>query len=704
MKKYTYFFILLFFLPCLFFAQLEIRDTSDFYQLIEIQKGDTNKKDDKGKRIGWWVERYSSKNLSGRRSFFYKKNSNIPKIKKLHDLTRDLYDLNTGPFKMGQIKNATFCDPNNNDEYSVQFYSNGKVSRISKFSVKQFGKIKNRSIFSSFGYSGGIVSFYPNGKISEIEYRNDKGETEYTTKFYFNGNIKVKVNYNEGKENGLLINYHQNGFVSKLSQVKKGLIDGYYLEFDSLGKLIRKEFFVKDSSYTGRIENKNTLSALVLLVNQENSAAFSKQQEIKNEMEIQKGRMDLDLQKSRLAELNEQRKQQDLMLEMKKKELEMSEMESGKKAAELKLFTQQRELQKKIIDEQIERLKLVEQNRFLTLEQKSRDSLIFVKDKNNLNQINELKNLELQKQNKLLESEKQIKKYFQIGMIATLLFLSLLGILFYRNIKGRQIIKKQNEQMTHQYDEIKLKNKEIVDSINYAKRIQFTLLAHNELLKNNLNEHFIYFNPKDIVSGDFYWATLRNNKFYLAVCDSTGHGVPGAFMSLLSIGFLNEAINEKNILKPNQVFDFVRKKLTETISRDGQKDGFDGILLCIDTIDNSLCYAAANNSPVLVSNNNLIELPSDRMPVGVGERNNDFTLNNVPSRKGDIIFLYTDGYADQFGGAKGKKFKYKQLNELLLSNSNLPVEAQKEVLKSTFENWKGNLEQVDDVCICGILF
>ena len=246
------------------------------------------------------------------------------------------------------------------------------------------------------------------------------------------------------------------------------------------------------------------------------------------------------------------------------------------------------------------------------------------------------------------------------------------------------------------------KNKEITDSINYAKKIQYTLLAHDELLQKNLNEYFVLFKPKDIVSGDFYWATQKDNLFYLAICDSTGHGVPGAFMSLLNISFLNEAITEKNILEPHQIFNHARMRLIENLGKEGQKDGFDGILLCINKTKNTITYSAANNAPLLFSENALNELAMDKMPVGIGEKALSFTNHSIPYKAGDTLYLYTDGYADQFGGPKGKKFKYKQLNDLLLANSAKTLNQQKEILNTTFENWKGKLEQVDDVCVIAI--
>ncbi len=308
--------------------------------------------------------------------------------------------------------------------------------------------------------------------------------------------------------------------------------------------------------------------------------------------------------------------------------------------------------------------------------------------------------------------------------------ISVFAVLFYviRYFKGdSEVYEKEIEDKNTL---ISIKNKEIVDSINYAKRIQYTLLAHNDYLNKNLPEHFVLFKPKDIVSGDFYWATkivssskfgvsteTHNKKqetsnkelFFLAVCDSTGHGVPGAFMSLLNISFLNEAINEKNILQPHEVLNHVRKRLIESVSQDGAKDGMDGILISLNPSiggdmhqTTKISYAAANNAPILIRDGAVMELPFDKMPVGHGEKTDSFKLNTLEIKKGETLYLYTDGFADQFGGAKGKKFKYKQLNDLLIQISKEPLEKQKLILDKSFTDWKGNLEQVDDVCIIGI--
>ena len=292
-----------------------------------------------------------------------------------------------------------------------------------------------------------------------------------------------------------------------------------------------------------------------------------------------------------------------------------------------------------------------------------------------------------------LQQERTQRYVLYSGITLLLVFGSFMFNRFRVTQKQKVIIEQKNILVEE-------KQKEIVDSINYAKRIQYTLLAHEQLLKENLNEYFVMFKPKDIVSGDFYWATKKEDRFYLACCDSTGHGVPGAFMSLLNISFLNEAIIEKNIINPNEVLDHTRKRLIENVSQNGGQDGMDAILVCFEK--NRITYAAANNAPILIHNGELMNLSYDKMPVGKGENMVPFKLHTIDVQKGDSIYLYTDGYADQFGGAKGKKFKYKQLEEKLLEICSVPCNNQKDILMRTFNEWKGNLEQVDDVCIIGI--
>ncbi len=317
---------------------------------------------------------------------------------------------------------------------------------------------------------------------------------------------------------------------------------------------------------------------------------------------------------------------------------------------------------------------------------------------------------------KVTAAQLKQEKTQRFALYGGIFLVGLFGVFMFNRFK---VTKKQNDLIQIQKAELQVQKeiveehqKETLDSIHYAKRIQTALIANSDFITQNIPNNFIYFNPKDIVSGDFYWATKHNNKFYLGVCDSTGHGVPGAFMSLLNMGFLSEAIKEKNIEKPNEIFNYVRERLISTISDGGQKDGMDGILICIDTSLSSLqgvraesrtiTYAAANNEPILIRNNEIIELAKDKMPVGKGEKTEMFSLQTIELKAGDALYLYTDGFADQFGGPKGKKFKYRQLNDLLLKIKDAPLTHQKQELELAFTNWKGNQEQVDDILIIGI--
>jgi serine phosphatase RsbU (regulator of sigma subunit) len=316
-----------------------------------------------------------------------------------------------------------------------------------------------------------------------------------------------------------------------------------------------------------------------------------------------------------------------------------------------------------------------------------------------------LKNVQRQKAMEIENREKlkrqEMFTWFSVGGLALMVLVALLLIRNNRNkTKANKIIELQKKEVEYKNLLIETRNKEITDSINYARRIQYSLLAHDALLNENLPEHFVLFMPKDIVSGDFYWATKAHDSFYLAVCDSTGHGVPGAFMSLLNISYLNEAIIEKSITEPHLVLNHVRTRLIENI--EDSKDGMDGTLVRINK--GRITYSSAHNKPIVIRNNVVVELNADKMPVGKSDHNRPFTLHEFIPEKGDVVYFYTDGYADQFGGPKGKKYKYSNLNQLLLNLALSEIKDQSVLLKQHFEEWKGELEQVDDVCVVGIRF
>lgn len=306
----------------------------------------------------------------------------------------------------------------------------------------------------------------------------------------------------------------------------------------------------------------------------------------------------------------------------------------------------------------------------------------------------------------LLNERDKKRTYFIYSSIIVVALLGLLSFTLYNRFRLKKKVagelEKRNKEIEIQKNLVDEKQTEILDSINYAKRIQYALLAQEEVLKRNLKNFFVLFKPKDIVSGDFYWATEHQDKFYLAVCDSTGHGVPGAFMSLLNIGFLSEAVKEKHITQPHEILNYVRQRLIESIATEGQQDGMDAILICMDKKNSKITYAAANNQPILIQHTSqLLELPKDKMPVGKSPHEQSFNLYEVEAQKGDKLYLYTDGFADQFGGPKKKKFKYKQLHDLLVNNVNLPLTTQHLNLETSFNTWRGDLEQIDDVLILG---
>lgn len=300
----------------------------------------------------------------------------------------------------------------------------------------------------------------------------------------------------------------------------------------------------------------------------------------------------------------------------------------------------------------------------------------------------------------------EMQKAQAVISVVNLFLLFIITILFFVFFRRENLL--FQKAIMQQKAIIEEKQKEILDSINYAKRIQFSLLAGDSLLQHHLHEHFIVFNPKDVVSGDFYWGTaLEDGSFIYITADCTGHGVPGAFMSLLNISKLSQIVNENKITKPDLILNQVRLEIIQALNAEGvkeeSKDGMDAVLCKLDIKNMKLEYASANNPFYIIRNNELLTCKADKMPVGKGHDDSVlFTYNQIALHKNDMIYTFTDGYADQFGGPKGKKFKYKQLEEVLLSIHHLPMTDQKSILNQKFISWKGNLEQVDDVLIIGV--
>jgi serine phosphatase RsbU (regulator of sigma subunit) len=357
-----------------------------------------------------------------------------------------------------------------------------------------------------------------------------------------------------------------------------------------------------------------------------------------------------------------------------------------------------------------------------------KDSLLNIEKLKSINEIeNKLKisekekiiaeqGLSLEKENAELASSKFRGIILTGGIIVLVAALVFLFLYLNRTRKLYALIQVQKKEVEFQKELVEAKNKEVTDSINYARYIQYGMLPSEKTIKNLFPEHFIFYKPKDIVAGDFYWVEkTADGKPLLAVCDCTGHGVPGAMVSIVACNALTRAVKEFKLTSPSQIFDKVNVLMQEAFSTNDYeiKDGMDGVLCTFNSNTMQLQIAAANN-PVwivgpslagMISENqmDLSHVIPDKQPIGRhGEEIRPFELKTVSLNKGEMIYLFSDGYADQFGGPKGKKFKYKQLEELLRSIAHLPVNEQKSILNKRFTDWQGMLDQVDDVLVVGV--
>jgi len=265
-----------------------------------------------------------------------------------------------------------------------------------------------------------------------------------------------------------------------------------------------------------------------------------------------------------------------------------------------------------------------------------------------------------------------------------------------------------NIEINQQKDIIELKNRDITDSIRYAQRIQNALLPSYEMLKESFADSFILFKPRDIVSGDFYWVKKKNGEVIIVAADCTGHGVPGAFMSMLGISFLNEIVDKNNITEPGRILNLMREAVISSLRQwqvdSESRDGMDIALCKISYDQNKLLYAGANNPLWIIRNGEFSEHRADRMPIAIYDEMNEFTTHSINLQQGDSIYMFSDGYADQFGGPNGKKFKYKPFQELLISLQEKNMEEQKKILDKTIEEWQGDFEQIDDIIVVGLKY
>jgi len=269
-----------------------------------------------------------------------------------------------------------------------------------------------------------------------------------------------------------------------------------------------------------------------------------------------------------------------------------------------------------------------------------------------------------------------------------------------------QEITQQRDVIKEKKNEIERQHKHITDSINYAQKIQEAMLPSKEIFSNNFKNYFIYYNPKDIVSGDFYWIEKIEDKIIYAVADCTGHGVPGAMLSLLGISLLNKITAQNVDLKASGIMEQLRKELKKSLKQTGEdkyetKDGMDMALCVLDTKTKKIQFSGAYNSLYIHRKNKLIELKSDRQPIGLYPKERDFTNHEFQLETNDILYSFSDGFSDQFND-KGEKYNIKRFKKLLANIADKNLSKQKEILETEFKTWKSTKKQIDDIVIIGI--
>ncbi|KPK85054.1 MAG: hypothetical protein AMS27_08440 [Bacteroides sp. SM23_62_1] len=321
----------------------------------------------------------------------------------------------------------------------------------------------------------------------------------------------------------------------------------------------------------------------------------------------------------------------------------------------------------------------------------------------------ERENMLLNTQNMLQETElkrQRVMIYSLVGIFLIILASSILLFRAYKAIKHANfLLEEQNIEIKHQRDQIFQQKQEITDSIHYASRIQNALLPPEKLL-SKLSDHFILYKPRDIVSGDYYWMTQKDGKTVVLAADCTGHGVPGAFMSMLGISFMNEIVNKSDMTQPNEILNKLRDNVVNSLHQTGEEgeaqDGMDLALCVINNNKSKLQYAGAYNPLFLIRDDELIEYKPDKMPIGIyKEKQDSFTNHEIEIQDGDAMYMFSDGYVDQFGGPGAKKFMAKRFKELLLSIYKKPMNEQKTILDTTLEEWKGGIDQIDDILVMG---
>lgn len=446
----------------------------------------------------------------------------------------------------------------------------------------------------------------------------------------------------------------------------------------------------------------------------------------KEKVMVEKQSEKLSVQAKEIKIKESELKEKKTEIQEKNRELEIKTREISLQENKLKQLLSESELQKKNLEErsailQKQEMEIMKQNAEI---ENQKNNLKYLRtEAENLEKQNKLKEETITEKEAVIET-KQLQLYWIAGI---LLLIAAFGAFIFMQYKAKQRINKmleekniaiqeQKELLEQQKKLVDIKNKNITASINYAKRIQQAILISRERLGEIMPEHFIFYRPRDIVSGDFYWAhRSTSGKLIFAAVDCTGHGVPGAFMSMVGSALLNKIVIENEVEDADEILNQMKKGVIQALKQTGasgeQKDGMDIALVSLEPGAESpqnqesyaLKFAGANNPLYHFHNGIFTEYKGNRQTIGYQTGKEDpFTRHSIEVQKGDAIYIFTDGYADQKGGPEGRKFYSRTLQDLFASIHHLPMADQRAAIKKTFEEWKGNYEQIDDICVIGV--
>ena len=587
-----------------------------------------------------------------------------------------------------------------------------------------------------------IVSYFRNEKINTISFFDETNQLKQRISYYKTGDVRLKVNFIKDKSllsklmksieivDGIITTYYENGKIKNIAVAKEDYLNGLCLGYSNSGELDSVRLFLKNEAQPiyDKAKYKSQFLILKLIADEENNNIGRKNELIEN------------LETLRKTEAEKRHKEEELKYqeeEIKRKQLEVELLAKDKQVSILTIKAKEAEILKSelLANEKRKEIEQLNQQKVINeLSIKNKENELIQKNIEAENKQKQIQGLEVEK-TLSEENRKQqafIQKMILSGLVMLAVFLFFLFVNLRKTRKANKIIalqktevEKQKEVVDIQNHLIKEKQTEIIESITYAKRLQEAILPPFAFIDSNIKNNFILYKPKDIVAGDFYWAEIKDDKFFIAAADSTGHGVPGAMVSVVCSNALNRTVNEFGITDTGKILDKTRELVLETFAKGNSevKDGMDISLLCIDKSNNKVYWSGANNPLWYVKSSvtssavekstdtgldsarpdiQLIEIKADKQPIGKTEITKPFITHEIASQDGMQFYLFTDGFADQFGGPKGKKFMYKQLENLLISISHESMEIQKQKLEAVFENWKGDLEQVDDVCMIGV--